>query len=350
MIERLVVEDRLADCFFALPSAVYQDLPFALTEDRQQVHRLLAEEQAAHDLVLYTDHRTVRLLGIFPKQGSTAYFAYWETNDPESNRLAFQRFEEDVTQRGIKLIQGPLTFNTFHRYRLRLQTPSWKMFDREPVNPEEYPRWLTALGYTPYLTFESRMMRASDMPHLYDSKEHYLATLTDLPFRYLPLTPETWGARAHEIFKLVDAIFSQNPGYRSVSYAQFSQLYDEGFARRLCPHSSVLLEDQASNQLIGMNFCLPNYHPLSIERSPVFARDYPRLPHKTLLIKSVGIHPDFRRQGLMTYLGAYCMQTFQEYYQDAIFCLMRDDNPSRSFTEELPYERCAYALFEKVVG
>ncbi len=346
-MERLVVNDRLPDSFFALPPRVYRSLPFATEENPTEVHRLLAEERANHDTVLYTDHRTVRLLGIFPKATDTAYFAYWETSDSVANQRAFEAFEGEAVERKMRGIRGPLTFNTFHRYRLRLQTPSWTMFDREPVNPPEYVDWLRERHYAPVLHFESRMMKSSHMPQLYESKEEYLSTLTDLPFRYLPLTPETWTARAYEIYGLVDAIFSQNPGYRSISFAQFSQLYGPDFAQKLCPYSSVLLEDLDSNQLIGLSFCLPNYRPLRLRSKPSFVRDYPRLTHKTLLIKSVGIHPDFRRRGLMTYLGAYCMQTFTRYYEDAIFCLMRADNPSLRFTDDLPFERCSYALFEK---
>ena len=346
-MERVVVNGRLPDSFFSLPSRVYQAYPFAVEENPREVHRLLAEERANYDTVLYTDHRTVRLLGIFPKAGDTAYFAYWEATDPEASRLAFEAFEHEATERKMQRTRGPLTFNTFHRYRLRLQIPLWTMFDREPVNPPEYVDWLEEQKYLPILHFESRMMRSAHMPQLYESKEQYLDTLTDLPFRYLPLTPATWTARTPEIFTLVDAIFSQNPGYRSISSAQFSQLYGPDFAQKLCPYSSVLLEDVVSNQLIGLSFCLPNYRSLSLRSKPTFARDYSRLAHKTLLIKSVGIHPDFRRRGLMTYLGAYCMQTFTAHYEDAIFCLMRADNPSLRFTDDLPFEKCSYALFEK---
>lgn len=349
-MERLVVNDRLPDSFFALPSRVYQGLPFEVEENPDEVHRLLAEERGHYDTVLYTDHRTVRLLGIFPKVGNTAYFAYWEASDPVTNQRAFDEFEREAAGRKVHYARGPLTFNTFQRYRLRLQTPSWTMFDREPVNPTEYVDWLRERHYAPVLHFESRMMQSAHMPQLYDSKEEYLATLTDLPFRYLALTPETWAARAREIFALVEAIFSQNPGYQSISYDQFDRLYGPDFAQKLCPYSSVLLEDSATGQLIGLSFCLPNYRPLHLGSKPIFARDYPRLSHKTLLIKTVGIRPDFRRRGLMTYLGAYCMQTFTRHYEDAIFCLMRANNPSLRFTDDLPFERCSYALFEKKLG
>ncbi|MGB3850053.1 MAG: hypothetical protein WA958_08815 [Tunicatimonas sp.] len=349
-VERLVVNRRLPDSFFTLPPRVYQALPFGLREDSDAVHRLVSEAQDLHDTVLYTDHRTVRLLGIFPRTNDTACFAYWEATDPVASQAAFERFEEEADERGIRYVRGPLTFNTFHRYRLRLHTPSWMMFDREPVNPPAYVGWLQHQNYTPSLRFESRMMRSAHMPQLYQSKEEYLATLTDLPFRFLALTPEVWEARARELFTLVDAIFSRNPGYQPVTYAQFSQLYGLDFARQLCPYSSVLLEDRASAQLVGMSFCLPNYQPLRRSATPVFARDYPQLTHKTLLIKSVGVHPQYRRRGLMTYLGAYCMQTFTRHYEDAIFCLMRADNPSLRFTDDLPFEQAAYALFEKSLG
>ncbi len=348
MMERICIKDKLPDSFFALPQSIYHSLPFAPEEDREPIHRLLSEESAHHEMVLYTDHQTVRLLGIFPENAPVAHFAYWEASNQKTNQQAFEMFETDAAQRKMKLIQGPLTFNTFHRYRLRLQTPSWHMFDREPVNPLYYIDWLKELQYTPSLTFESRRIKSSGVPEVYAAKDHYISTLTQLPFRCIPLTPENWVQRAHEIFELVDTIFSQNPGYKPISYAQFCLLYNADFAQKLCPHSSVLFENE-SKKLVGLCFCLPDYRSLAQKANPVFARDYSKLTHKTLLIKSVGVHPDFRGQGLMNYLGAYCMQTFRNHYDDAIFCLMRENNPSLAFTENLPYESCSYALFEKAV-
>ena len=93
----------------------------------------------------------------------------------------------------------------------------------------------------------------------------------------------------------------------------------------------------------------PNYAPLRLAAgtAPNFARDYPRLPRRTLLAKTVGVHPDFRQQQLMSYLGAYGMASFREFYDEIIFCLMRSDNFSRHFTDGLSAEVAQYALFER---
>ena len=99
---------------------------------------------------------------------------------------------------------------------------------------------------------------------------------------------------------------------------------------------------------MALSFCHPNYAPLVLGSTPPnFARDYPRLTERTLLAKTVGVHPDFRKQQLMNYLGAYGMMSFRELYDQVIFCLMRSDNFSRHFTDDLPFEAAQYALFSQ---
>ncbi len=85
---------------------MYRHLPFAPEEDREKIHQLLLEEGADHDMVLYTDHRSVRLLGIFPEETDTAYFAYWEACDPAANRLAFECFEQEVVGERSTVFRG----------------------------------------------------------------------------------------------------------------------------------------------------------------------------------------------------------------------------------------------------
>jgi hypothetical protein len=220
------------------------------------------------------------------------------------------------------------------------------MFDREPLNPAYYPELLTALGFTPTLTFESRLIRPDAVPLAYSNKATLLAALQQLPFDFIPLNADTWREHETELFKLVDRIFSGNPAYRSISPAQFRRLYNAEYAAKLCPHTSVLFREKASSRLVALSFCHPNYASLHLGATPAnFARDYPRLTERTLLAKTVGVHPDFRNQQLMNYLGAYGMMSFRELYDQIIFCLMRSDNFSRHFTDDLPFEVAQYALF-----
>ena len=160
-------------------------------------------------------------------------------------------------------------------------------------------------------------------------------------------TPENWTTREEDIYELVNATFSNNPGYRAISLEEFRLLYNPEYAAKLCPHSSVFFEDKASGKLIALNLSMPNYAPLGQAREGTFALDYPKLKAPTLLIKSIGVHPEYRGQNVMNLLGSYTLQNFRKYYHDAIFCLMRSDNLSLNFTRGLPYQEARYALYEK---
>ncbi|TGE06643.1 hypothetical protein [Hymenobacter fodinae] len=312
---------------------------------------VFAEEAERYDIWFYTDFSQVRLVGLFPKEGGEAHFGFWETSpDAPTNAQAFAALEAEARRRGCPALVGPLDFNTFQRYRLRVgAAPSWGRFDREPTNPAYYPDLLANLGFQPHLTFESRLIRPETVPAVYADKQHLLAALAALPFEFLPLTADTWPQYETELFDLVQTIFGANPAYRPVSGAQFRALYNATYAAGLCPHTSVLLRDRESGQLAALSLCQPNYAPLGLpaDQQPNFQRDYPRLAAPTLLAKTVGVHPSFRNRGLMNALGAYGMVHFREWYEQVIFCLMRTDNFSLHFTDGLPAETAHYALYRK---
>lgn len=350
---RISFTGSLPESFFRIPEKLYAGLSFDLKEEPTAILELLRHELLKNEIILYTDHQEVRLMGIFPHHADTAYFAFWETTeDSQNNRLAFKLFEADARQRGRHSISGPFHFNTFHRYRLRLgPVPSWQAFDREPVNPTYYPRLLEAVGYQPTLRFESRLIRTTEVPAVYQDKQAFLESLQQLPYEFIPLNPTSWEQYEDKIFELVLAIFSQNPGFKTVSKKEFNLLYNSSFAKKLCPYTSVLFKEKSSGKLVAMSFCHPNYQ--SLGHGPGYAysfeKDYPRLEKKILLAKSVGVHPDYRKAGLMNYLGAYGMLHFRRLYSEVLFCLMRSDNFSLHFTDDLAYEAAQYALYGKEV-
>jgi hypothetical protein len=352
-LQRILFSGNLPETFFSLPERLYAGLPYRPEESPAELLALLQQESRRHALILYTDNENIRLMGIFPEGETQAFFGFWETaEDLALNQEAFALLEADARQRGCTMLVGPQHFNTFHRYRLRLgDAPSWQAFDREPVNLPYYPQLLERLGFSPTLTFESRLIQRTDVPKVYQNKQLFLEGLHQLPFAFIPLNPESWQEREEEIYELVQAIFGQNPGYRPITFAAFRRLYNLAWARRLCPHSSVLFQEKSSGRLAAMSFCHPNYRSLQAPAGhvPTFAQDFPKLSRKTLLAKSVGVHPDFRQQQLMSYLAAYAMLSFQELYDEVLFCLMRSDNYSLQFTRELPYERVGYALYQKAL-
>ncbi|QJX45552.1 hypothetical protein HMJ29_00790 [Hymenobacter taeanensis] len=329
----------------ALPSGVPKP-------DELMLAALFAEEAERYDILFITDYAQVRLVGLFPKEGGEARFGFWESTPAATAAgQAFAALEAEARRRGCPALTGPLDFNTFQRYRLRVgAAPSWGHFDREPTNPVYYPELLKGMGFRAHLTFESRLIRPETVPTVYADKQPLLDALAALPFDFLPLNADTWPQHEAELFELVQAVFGANPAYRPVSEAQFRGLYNRTYAAGLCPYTSVLLRDHASGQLAALSLCQPNYAPLGLaaNQPPTFQRDYPRLQAPTtLLAKTVGVHPSFRNRGLMNALGAYGMVHFREWYQQVIFCLMRTDNFSLHFTDGLPAETAHYALYRK---
>ncbi|MCY7360002.1 MAG: hypothetical protein LH609_21630 [Rudanella sp.] len=343
---RIPYQNALPGSFFAIPSSA--------SEAPTYVSNLFRMESDRNEIVLYTDHRTIRLVGIFPHDSTEALFGFWETTDDlPLNRRAFAMLEADAQERGRVVVVGPLNFNTFHAYRLRLtDAPSWGRFDREPAKPAYYPALLKQLGFRVRSRFASRLIRSNAIPFAYDTKQQLLAGLSQLPFDIIPLNPDTWRQHEAELFALVHPIFGANPAYKPISDAQFRLLYNQQYAEKLCPHSSVLFRDRALGQLVAMSFCHPNYQLPGTEpdERPVFERDFPRLAKKVLLVRSVGVHPAYRKLGLMSFLGAYGMLHFRELYEEVIFCLMRADNFSLHFSNDMDYEEAEYGLFEKVLS
>jgi GNAT superfamily N-acetyltransferase len=351
-LERLPYTGELPASFDTVGRQLYAGLGYV--PDDEPAAELCAQLADTHEIIFYTDHWNIRLAGLFPKDGGdTAYFGFWETAGLLlPNQLAFDLLLQDAAERGFRVMQGPLHFSTYFRYRLRLgAVPSWRQFNREPVNPPYYPGLLEQLGFRPALTFESRRLRAADVPQVYEQRQDVQEQLLHSPFEFIALTPDVWQALEEEIFELVQLVFGQNPAYRPVGIAEFRLLYNEAYAEGLCPHASVLFRHRESGRLAALSLCQPNYHSLgrAVNAHPVFARDYPRLTTRTLLAKTVGVHPDFRGQGLQALLAAYAMQKFRAYYDDVIFCLMRTDNLSLRFTKDLPVEVAHYALFERIV-
>ncbi|MDT0684886.1 hypothetical protein [Autumnicola psychrophila] len=356
-IEKIIYQSKksLPKSFFSIPSKIYSGLGFTPEETREEVEDLFELKSKDHDMVLYTDHQNLRLVGIFPKVGATALFGYWETVEAatELNKEAFWLLQADAIAYEKTSLTGPLHFNTFHRYRLRLgETPSWKIFDREPVNPIYYPQILGDLDFRKTLTYESRRIPASEIRNIYRDKKKFVQGIEELPFTIIPLNPENWKNYEEEIYELVESIFNANPGYKTIDPAEFKLLYNLQFSEKLCPYTASLFKDSTTGKLVALTFCHPNYKSIQeeITGTPSFKRDFPKLKNPTMLAKSSGVHPDYRKMNLMNYSGAYVMLSFRELYEDTIFCLMKTDNYSRHFTDGIACEKAFYGLFEKHLG
>lgn len=350
-IHRINFIGAFPQSFFKIPKLIYKNLPFIPEENPDYVQQLFKAEENQNEIILYTDHEQIRLVGIFPVNGDEARFGFWETTDNLLlNEEAFRLLEADARIRKKTRLVGPINFNTFNSYRIRIgATPSWNQFEKEPVNPLYYSSLLEKLSFSIKIKFESRLIKKENIPQIFQSKNKFLEELNNIPFEFIPLNPDSWQLYEDEIYHLVLEVFGTNPSFKAIPKEQFTVLYNLDFAKRLCPFTSVLFREKTSGKLVAMSFCYPDYLPLHLpEGKPAqFTRDYPKLKKRVMLAKSVGVHPEYRKKGLMTYLGAYGMVHLKELYDETIFCLMREDNFSLHFSKSLDYEAARYALYEK---
>ncbi len=347
-MERVNYTEGLPISFTSIPQQIYVNAELKFQETHQSVSTLINNFIEDQELLIYTDHENIRLMGIFPPGSDTAYFGFWETqNDASLNKQAFDLLKEDAKNKNYKQLIGPINFNTYLPYRVRIgKFPSWLQFDKEPVNPNYYLDLLMNNGFKIETEYESRMITKETIKDVYFNKESLLTDLKTIPFDFIPITAKFWEENKFELYTLIHETFGDNPFYREITFEQFNSIFTNNFVNRLCPHSSVTFRDQKSGRLAAISLCHPNYMELSDAPETITFNDhYHLLKKKTLLAKSVGVHPDFRKNGLMNFLGAYGMISFQEYYEEVLFCLMREGNVSLRFSNYFPHDKSMYALF-----
>src|SRR5688572_25101513 len=96
-IRRITYAKELPGGFFEIPKSIYASLPFSLSENKEAIAALFVEESKRNQILMYTDHENLRLVGIFPEDSNQCFFGFWETtNDPDRNNDAFQLLLEDA--------------------------------------------------------------------------------------------------------------------------------------------------------------------------------------------------------------------------------------------------------------
>lgn len=348
-MEKCRYTSHIPETYFIAVNKVYPDgaQPFSKSGMEE-----LCRIRAKQDEIVFLFNKDACLTAIYPGE-ETMYFGYWEgTNTAQSHQDLFDELDHMAKARGCTKLIGPVNFNTYHGNRICIEEgKAWQRFPGEPSNPMYYRDILEANGFEIDQAYASHYIGPDIVSRVYARQQVYIDSLAKIPFVALPVNEEFWNRNLPSISKLLHEIFSQNHRYQSVGMEEFELEYGAEFAAKICPHTSVIFQHIESGEWAAISLCMPNYHENPDLQAPFqFDRDYRSLPRKTFLAKTVGVHPNYRNQHLMRYLAAYGMIRFPEYYEDAIFCLMREDSISNSFTARLPREEAHYALFSKGIS
>lgn len=94
-----------------------------------------------------------------PFYAGTGYLGLFEAASPEAARLLLDQAERWLALQGATRIFGPVAFNTWFPYRLRLPEPAQLddglHFAWEPLNPPEYPEYFEQAGYSVAETYQT---------------------------------------------------------------------------------------------------------------------------------------------------------------------------------------------------
>jgi hypothetical protein len=111
------------------------------------------------------------------------------------------------------------------------------------------------LGFKTGLSYESRYIPASEIEKIYRDKEKFVSTVEEIPYEIIPLNSENWITYEDDIFKLVENIFADNPGYKPINFSEFLLLYNQDFADKLCSNTACLFREKVDRK-ISISFLL----------------------------------------------------------------------------------------------
>ncbi len=360
---------QLPSSFFNVAKTVYANDEHWVKESETQLQVLFSAEHSFFNgkNITWLDivDESTRLAGFYnPDQlidgKKVAYFGYWETlNCFDTNKDVFDRFESWSKQCGAEVIYGPINFNTFGLYRLRLTGHQHGYFPGEPYNPEYYPKLMNQLGYDVSKRFYSWFgLQKGKVECAAPMMEPALKKLEEQGVIFCRLTPEYWLDNLPEIFQNVDEIFKDNFAYSGISFDAFEKGFGRSFASRFCPKSSVLAVGP-DNKIAGFFVAFPDYSPLIKQSSAqkVSAAElncnehFKFLKSPLALGKSGGVSPAFRKSGLFSVMSYLMMQWIQDNYTYGAATLVRADNPSarvgKMFFSQPGDWSHEYALFTK---
>ncbi len=262
-----------------------------------------------------------------------AFFGGWKWIDEKSNRQFIDHVSAWAFAQGCHHLVGPYDFSTYFSYRFKTDQFERPAFFGEPNNQLQDLRLLESCGFKPLQTFET--YHFSDIKQLIEQAHLQLHRIEELlkskNLRLQKALLSDIENNLQEFFDLSHQIFLDNYLYNSITFDSFKNYFAYAIAPRACWDSTVFLIDEVTKKKVG--YCL-NF------RDPQFANH--------LLIKSVGVLPDYRFMG-SSFLGMFkkTLELAPATDEKVSFCLMKTGNFPSLIAGKIQTQKQNYALFVK---
>jgi L-amino acid N-acyltransferase YncA len=229
---------------------------------------------------------------------------------------------------------GPMDGNTWRRYRLVTERGAAPPFFLEPDNPDSWPRWFAAAGFSILATYFSALN--DDLAVADPRLPRTWARLEAAGVRLRQLNPADFGAELRRIYAVSCVSFRDNFLYTPISEPEFLVQY-EAIRSQVRPEL-VLLADRG-DEPVGYVFGIPD-----------FAQAQRGEAVDTVVVKTVAVLPGRAQAGLGNVLVARCQEAARALgFRRVIHALMHETNNSLNLSGHYakPFRR--YALFTRAL-
>ncbi len=252
--------------------------------------------------------------------------------DETATRELLEAAVDQLRGNGCTRAIGPMDGNTWRRYRLLTERGSEPTFFLEPDNPDSWPRWFAAAGFTTLATYFSALN--DDLSVTDPRLPRTWARLEAVGVRLRSLNPADFTAELQRIYAVSAVSFRENYLYTPISEAEFVS-QNEAIRPHVRPELVLLAEREG--EPVGFVFGIPDL--AQAQRGQAV---------DTMVLKTVAVLPGRAQAGLGNVLVARCQEAARALgFRRVIHALMHETNNSLNLSGHYakPFRR--YALFTR---
>ena len=257
---------------------------------------------------------------------------HYDACDAGAGRALLEHASDWHRSEGRERVIGPMDGSTWHRYRLLTERGTEPAFFLEPDNPDDWPQHFADAGFAPLATYISALN--SDLRQSDPRSDRRRSELERNGIAVRTIDAGRFDADLAAIHELSLAAFAGNFLFSPIALEAFVASYAP---IRPCLVPELVLLAEQSGRLVGFIFGIPDL------MEP--ARGEPR---RTVVLKSLAVHPSCAGNGLGGLLVDDCQQAARKLgFERAIHALMHESNLSRRISARYGTVIRRYTLYEK---
>ena len=261
-------------------------------------HGLLARCSCWWRTVPHFEHERLGLVG------------HYAASDEPSGRAILRRACERLKAEGCTLAVGPLDGSTWRRYRFITERGSEPPFVLEPENPDTWPSYFLAEGFTEFAGYRSAL--TIDLETAGEDARALDEYLRDVGVTVRPFDPARAAQDLTTLYRISIGSFSNNLLYTPIDEAEFGALYGAILPLVSPEHVSIA---ELAGQPVGFLFAIPDV--LEAGRTPNGSI-------RTIVLKTIAVLPQWRGMGIGRLLFARAHAIARRHgFSRAIHALMQ---------------------------